>query len=142
MMYFIVKGSCSVKQIVKHGSSQLYEEGEDQIEEEAKEKKVQTLIESDNFGEISLIYECKRTCSVISSNYCTLATLSRSDFIECKRQSQFDSIERKFKQQICFYEDNVKLFIENELNKINYFKDLDSMTKNDIIFSMERISFN
>lgn len=81
---------------------------------------MQTLYETDHFGEIGLIYECKRTCSVISSNYCTLATMSRSAFIEIKR-NDFNEIENKFKDHIINYEDEVKLFIENEMNKIDYF---------------------
>jgi len=43
---------------------------------------VRSLIDSDHFGEIALIYDCKRSCTVVSQNYCTLATISRPDFSE------------------------------------------------------------
>lgn len=100
-----------------------------------------TDAQHDHFGEISLIYECKRTCNVISQNYCTLATLSRSNFMDIKRQ-HFDQLENRFKDHILHYEDEVKLFIEYELNKIDYFKGLSLDTKQDWIFSMERISYS
>ena len=34
------------------------------------------------FGEISLIYGCRRTCTVISRKYSTLAKLTRADYME------------------------------------------------------------
>ena len=46
--------------------------------------------------------------------------MSRSAFIEIKR-NDFNEIENKFKDHIINYEDEVKLFIENEMNKIDYF---------------------
>lgn len=40
-----------------------------------------------------------------------------------------------------FYDDEAKLFIERELCKIDWFKDLHHSIKNDIIFSMEMVTF-
>lgn len=40
-----------------------------------------------------------------------------------------------------FYDDEVKLFTERELCKIDWFKDLHHSIKNDIIFSMETMTF-
>jgi CRP-like cAMP-binding protein len=34
------------------------------------------------FGEINMIYNCKRTASVRSKNYCTLAMLEKKHFVE------------------------------------------------------------
>jgi hypothetical protein len=43
---------------------------------------------------------------------------------------------------MCFYDDEVKVFIEYELNKIDYFRQLSPQTKHDIIFSMEKKQYN
>ena len=67
--------------------------------------------------------------------------MSRSAFIEIKR-NDFNEIENKFKDHIINYEDEVKLFIENEMNKIDYFQGLTMLTKQEIIFSMERKTFD
>lgn len=132
-MYIIARGKCEVIQTISDG----FEARPD----DERERKVCTLIESDHFGEIGLIYDRRRTCSVVSLNYCTLATISRPDFLEIKRDSHFDQIENQFKQHICLYEDEIKLFAEYELNKVDYFRHLSPPTKNDVIFSMEKITF-
>jgi hypothetical protein len=98
---------------------------------------VRTLVDYDLFGEISMVYGCKRTCTVVSKNYCTLATISRPDYVELKRDINLSNFESQLKKNMCFYDDPIKLFIEYELNKIAYFQDLSPLTKNDVIFSME-----
>ena len=134
-MYFIARGTCQVLQKRSHIVSVAKKE-----EDQEQERRINTLIESEHFGEISLLYECKRTCSVISSNYCTLAAMSRQNFMEIHKQ--FDTIVAKFKQQILFYEDEVKIFIEREMNKIQYFNFLSQATKQDLIFGMERKTYD
>jgi len=62
---------------------------------------------------IGLIYGCARTASVQSSNYGTLAMLTRTNLWEL--QKSFDGIVESFKNQICLYEDEVKLFLEMAL---------------------------
>lgn len=54
---------------------------------------VRTLGDYDHFGEISLVYECRRTCSVRSKNYCTLAMISRPDYLELKREANLTNFE-------------------------------------------------
>ena len=41
-----------------------------------KEQNIATLHEGEHFGEISLLYECKRSATVTSTNYQTLAYIS------------------------------------------------------------------
>ena len=61
-MFIVAKGECVVN--IKDEKSKL-----------VKNHKI--LTSSDYFGEISLIYGCKRTASVVSRKYSTLAKLSR-----------------------------------------------------------------
>lgn len=64
-IYFIAKGSAAVS--ITDTQKLAYEN-------------FRNLYPGDHFGEISAIYNCARTASVISSNYCTFARLPRENF--------------------------------------------------------------
>jgi CRP-like cAMP-binding protein len=89
-----------------------------------------------HFGEISVIFGCKRTATVVSDNYCTIAMLSKKTLQEL--QVYFEKIFSHFKNHVVMYQDDLKIFLEMELDKIDWFKDLSIATKNEIIYSMER----
>lgn len=59
-MYFIAKGDCQVS--IR--------------DEKGLEEKGRLLTEGDHFGEISMIYKCRRSATVMSRNYNTMAVLS------------------------------------------------------------------
>ena len=59
-LYFIAKGKCLVT--VKDKFKDRYEEYQARI-----------LAQGDHFGEIGMIYKCKRSATVIATNYCTCA---------------------------------------------------------------------
>ena len=63
-MYFIAKGMCSV--VIR--------------DEKKKEQQVRILKEGDHFGEIALIYKCRRSGHVVSQNYNTMAILDEERF--------------------------------------------------------------
>jgi len=63
-MFIIAKGECEVNI----------------MDESKKNKLVRILRSGDYFGEISLIYGCKRTGSVISRKYSTLAKLTQEKY--------------------------------------------------------------
>jgi CRP-like cAMP-binding protein len=60
----------------------------------------------DYFGEISLIYGCHRTATVISSKYSTLAMLSADAYKELRLE--FPEIKEYLKEGIYRYSDKVK----------------------------------
>ena len=66
-MFFIQSGECNV--VVQ-----------DKIGLESGVRQVRSLYGGDHFGEISMLYNCRRSATVIASNYCTLARLSPGDF--------------------------------------------------------------
>jgi CRP-like cAMP-binding protein len=64
-MYFIAKGDCKVS-----------------VRDERKnESNVRIIKEGGHFGEISMIYKCRRTATVISRNYNTLARLDEENYL-------------------------------------------------------------
>ena len=65
-MYFVGTGDCSVRVRDHLG----------------REVVTRSLDEGDHFGEIALLYKCKRSATVISGNYNTLARLVAPAFKE------------------------------------------------------------
>ena len=56
-MYFISQGECTVDIIDQNGRNQIA---------------IRLLCEGAHFGEVSLLFNCKRTCTIISRNYNTI----------------------------------------------------------------------
>lgn len=61
-MFFLARGDCEVRV----------------TNEKKKEKTVRILKPGHLFGEVALLYNCKRTATVISKNYCTMAKLNKN----------------------------------------------------------------
>ena len=62
MMYYLSRGDCTVDIKDQTGKNHIC---------------FKLLVEGDHFGEIGLIYGCKRTATVNARNYTTIATFSR-----------------------------------------------------------------
>mmetsp|Transcript_23886 Transcript_23886/g.23571 ORF Transcript_23886/g.23571 Transcript_23886/m.23571 type:complete len:268 (-) Transcript_23886:412-1215(-) len=124
-MYFIAKGDCDVK--VK-----------DKIGDIGEECTARTLNPGDHFGEISIIYGCSRTASVVANNYCTLSRLSKAHFEELVQK--YPELIQKFKDRIFHYDDHVKLFLEKAIDSISYLKYLSHHAKHEILFKFKRMN--
>lgn len=115
-MYFVSKGTCDVK--IKTQNILDVSTGDQEAVDPIKY--VKTLRPGDHFGEIAILYGCKRTASVETKNYSTLAKLTKSSFLEI--QNEFENIVNCFKEHVLTYEDSLRIFIEKELCKIDYFE--------------------
>ena len=102
--------------------------------------KKQQLYNGDHFGEIGLIFNSKRTASVKSLNYGSLAKLTKPGYKVLL--SNFASLERCFKEYIFKYKDDLRAFLEMEAEKIDYFRPLQMITKQELLFNMERKTYN
>ena len=127
-MYFIRSGEFSVT--IKSN----FNVGLGDSEEELPEKK--RLYDGDHFGEIGPIYGLKRTATVTSKNYGSLAKLTQESLD--KLLLSFASLKTHFKTYIFKYQDKLRAFLEFEMDKINYFKPLNMITKQELLFNMER----
>ena len=94
-MYFIAKGEVSIH-----------------IVETFKNKKtiLKNLRVGSYFGEIAMIYGCKRTSEALSEKYSTLAKLSKTKFQEISME--FPNLEDSLKQGIYSYNDKQKDFLQ------------------------------
>ena len=70
-MYFIRNGKFSVHVKTEH---MKLDEKEEQV------KPVTHLIDGDHFGEIGMLFDCKRTATVRSESYGGLVILKRNDY--------------------------------------------------------------
>jgi CRP-like cAMP-binding protein len=126
MMYFIMKGDCVVNITDA---------------EQFTHQAVDLLTEGCHFGEIQLIYKCKRTASIVSRNFNTFACLNRKQYREII--NEFPKFLVYLKQYVYTYHDiNIEKMREL-VNKLFFFKN--SLTKSiffDFAFSMEHWWYN
>ena len=92
-MYFIRNGRFSVHVKKEHLKAVSMDD--------EKRRPDTYLIDGDHFGEIGLLFDGKRTCTVKSDNYGTLAKLTKSDFVELSKT--FETFQAEFKNQIFKY---------------------------------------
>lgn len=120
-MYFIGKGDCKVNIRDERGREH---EG------------VRLLVEGDHFGEISVIFGCLRSASVISRNYNTLAKMITPRFKELV--AEYPEFELALKEHIRKnYRDQKVTFLLNMIQRVDYFKGVDDEILFDIMFNLE-----
>ena len=123
-MYFVGTGHCKVKVRDHNGRQQM----------------IGLLNEGDHFGEISLIYKCKRSATVISSNYNTFARVWKHRFREIV--SEFPEYETCLKNNaIKNYRDKKIQFIMRMIKRVEYLQKHDDEVLFDLMFSLQPISF-
>jgi len=77
------------------------------------------LKKSDYFGEIALVKKCKRTATVISNSYATVAELSKESFDRISLRYPF--IHKELDKRIRkLYNDKWKRFIKRSVKSIDY----------------------
>lgn len=104
-MYYITKGDCAVNFAGTDGRIKIAEK---------------LLIEGDHFGEVSMIYNCARTGTVISRNYNTLCHLSYQRYRLLI--SEFPIYEKELKRLIFQYDDDRKKFMVKQVQKTECFR--------------------
>ena len=87
-----------------------------------------------------MIFNSKRTANVKSLNYGSLALLEKKGYKALLKN--FAGLERCFKEYIFKYKDDLRTFLEMECEKIDYFKPLSMITKQELLFNMERRTYN
>jgi CPA1 family monovalent cation:H+ antiporter len=103
-MYFLSKGDCVVNIQDQKGIDHIA---------------FRLLTEGDHFGEISLIYKCKRSATVVSRNYNTMARLNYSRYRELI--NEFPKFNRYLKANLFLYNDPRKEFLKKIFKNLSYF---------------------
>jgi CRP-like cAMP-binding protein len=106
-MYFITRGDCTVDMI---------------DEKRITHVAIRLLVEGMHFGEIGCYFKCKRTATITSRNYNSLAMLSYAQFRDILADSpEFDEYIARYIYQ---YHGSRKMFVWKILNQIDYLKEL------------------
>ena len=99
----------------------------------------QRLLQGQLFGEISLIYNCVTTASVIAYKYSTIGKMPKEDFHGmCHR---YPEILKSIKEGIFKYKDKDMKFIKMALRQLPFFKHLEDndTTLYDVIYKMKTV---
>jgi hypothetical protein len=119
-MYFIQNGDMVVNITDKDGKEHIA---------------FRLLNEGDYVGEISLLYDCNRTCDVIGRNYTTLARLNSSRFrMLC---SDFPLFKQFLMKNTYNYKDPVNNFIKSMTRKIDWLKGSRESIYSKLVFKSE-----
>jgi len=102
-MYFIQRGDCIVN---------LTFDNKEHIAH-------RLLIEGNHFGEIGILFNCARTCSVISRNFVTLSRLEYDHFREvCNKYPKY---KKYLIKRIYQYDDPKITFYKKLIKQVKYF---------------------
>ena len=123
-MFFIKNGKFAVHVRTDHLNPEKINDGDGNDD---TPQPVINLIDGDHFGEIGMLYDCRRTATVRSKQYGRLALLKKTDFVDLSKT--FDSFSTLFRKQIFKYQDELTLWLMIEMEKIPYFKNLTLQTK-------------
>jgi len=122
-MYFIAKGECEVRRDYKRRDHE----------------KIRTLRPGDHFGEISLIYGCRRTATVTSRNYSTLGKISKEVFLQI--QSDNPGFIKHLKKYMNEYNDPNQKFISAAMRKVEFCKGISDIAFVEIMHNFEKTNY-
>mmetsp|Transcript_17298 Transcript_17298/g.31132 ORF Transcript_17298/g.31132 Transcript_17298/m.31132 type:complete len:849 (+) Transcript_17298:1305-3851(+) len=123
-MFFISSGKCQVEVLDEYRQWSL----------------VRYLRPGDYFGELGLIYDTKRTASVITSMYSNVAKIEKNDFKRLMKN--FPEVCERLKARITEYKDPYRCFLKNCLSRIAYLKGLPEPLQDALIYEMQTKSYD
>lgn len=124
-LYYVGKGDCKVNVRENNG----------------KEHFIRRLDEGDHFGEVSIIYGCPRTASVISMNYNTFALMTQQLY---RRLIQdYPEYEACLKRYVVnTYRDNRIQFLIDTVRRVEYLSTTPIDILYELIFTLKTVTFD
>jgi CRP-like cAMP-binding protein len=120
-MFYISKGDCAVNIKDKKGNHHVA---------------ISLLVQGNHFGEIALIYKCKRTATIVSRNYNTMARLGYSNWREIV--NEFPKFLQYLKFYLYGYGDENKKFLIDMVRNVFYFREgLNRGSVHDLIYQLK-----
>ena len=118
--YIISKGKCSVQVRDYNSITEI----------------ISILTSEDIFGEIALLLNYKRTATVRTRNYSTIAVVNRSTFEDMWQQ--YFKIRNKLKEKLKTYSDKMKLFWKTSLNSLPFLDNLKEEIIEEIAYHLKQ----
>lgn len=110
------------------------------IEDHKRNKYLKKILRgTEFFGEISLVYGCARTATVVSHKYSTLACLDKQAYQELCLE--FNDLKAMFLKEAFSYRDRQKEFITKSVSRVQYLQDISEPAIHDIIYSMDEKTY-
>lgn len=92
------------------------------------------LVEGHQFGEIGLLFNCKRTASIMTKNYAILARISKENFREVVSEEPI--FKKMMMRQVYQYNDpNIK-FLKKTMSELPFIKKCGRESIYSILFSL------
>ena len=95
---------------------------------------MKTLNPGDYFGEIGVIYDTIRTCTVTTRDYAAIAALDKTSYNQCAQK--FPHLKQTLEKLAAAYEDPWESFVMNAFKRVPYFEDLSEMLMNELMYSL------
>lgn len=117
---------------MKNRQKEIAEIKGDDEDKSSKDKESEKILDSGNFfGEVSLLFGCRRTATVKSEQFSQCAELNHKDFQHLINEHKWFKkyLVNNIKMR---YDDDLKIFLTTCLRKIDYFKD-PSITETELI---------
>ena len=89
----------------------------------------------DSFGEIGCLFNCPRTCTVLSTNYTIIGRLLKARLRMLT--SDYPLFKEELLRQIYRYKDKQKDFVFSVFQRIQYFKDLNPKVFHEILYNFK-----
>ena len=117
-MYFIAKGDnyVTIKDTQKR-----------------ENKNFKKLVPGDHFGEISLVYGCPRSASIMSGNYCTYAKLPLENYKVLL--SEVPEVKDSFKRYTYTYTDKHKKWLLKTMKQLPFFCEIEDWALHRCLYS-------
>lgn len=119
-MYFIISGDCVIK-CTKHTKRDHMLE--------------RLLCEGDHFGEISALYDCPRTATIIGRNYNIMSYINYNSFKHIL--SEYPEYHNSLLSHVYSYTDERKKFIYRAVKSIDYFKNINFKDFHFLMYNMD-----
>ena len=91
------------------------------------------MVHGDSFGEIGILFNCNRTCTVQSIDYNILARVSRPKLRQF--YSDYPSFLTQLQKQVFGYSDRYKREMKNVFEKVEYLMDLQPHLFHQLIYA-------